>query len=156
MVRTSYITMPSMVGIVGRAPAEDENVWCFLSVCLFYLSCFGMKFVITQCNFQNNYEVIAQRKVCSCTPIFNFLCGPPIFSHRGKFIPKIAIFRTFWGCRPTFLSQNGEIWYEGADLGLPPQANFFYKNRLRRYTLLGKIYTKNYQFRRFGGCKPTF
>jgi len=29
MVRTSSITMPSMVRIVGRAPAEDEKVWCF-------------------------------------------------------------------------------------------------------------------------------
>jgi len=26
MVPTSYITMPSMVGIVGRAPAVDEKV----------------------------------------------------------------------------------------------------------------------------------
>jgi len=34
MVRTSSITMPSMVGIVGRAPAVDEKVRCFF-VCLF-------------------------------------------------------------------------------------------------------------------------
>ena len=34
MGRTSSITMPSMVGIVGRAPAVDEKVLCFcLSVC---------------------------------------------------------------------------------------------------------------------------
>jgi len=34
-------------GIVGRAPAVDEKVWCFLSVC--FLSRFGMaKFVITE------------------------------------------------------------------------------------------------------------
>jgi len=33
MVRTSSITMPSMVGIVGRAPAVDEKMLCFLSVC---------------------------------------------------------------------------------------------------------------------------
>ena len=34
MARTSSITKPSMVGIVGRAPAVDEKVWCFcLSVC---------------------------------------------------------------------------------------------------------------------------
>jgi len=48
MVRTSSITMPSMVGIVGRAPAVDEKVRCFfcLSVCL---SRFGItKFVITE------------------------------------------------------------------------------------------------------------
>ena len=29
MGRTSSITMPSMVGIVGYAPAVDEKVWCF-------------------------------------------------------------------------------------------------------------------------------
>jgi len=56
-----------------------------------------------QCNFQNNYGTVAWRKVSSCAPIFNFFCGPPKFSHMGKFIPKIAIFRDFWGCRPTFL-----------------------------------------------------
>jgi len=32
----------------------------------------------------------------------------------------LRFFRDFRGCRPTFLSQNSEIWYEGADLGLPP------------------------------------
>jgi len=43
MVRTSSITMPSMVEIVGRVPAVDEKVMFF--VCL---SRFGMtKFVIT-------------------------------------------------------------------------------------------------------------
>jgi len=35
MVRSSSITIPNMVGIVGRAPAVDEKVLCFLSVCLF-------------------------------------------------------------------------------------------------------------------------
>jgi len=59
-----YHTMPSMVGIVGRAPAVDEKVWCFLK--FFYL--FVMlsnkevcdnRNAIKQCNFQNNYGVIA-------------------------------------------------------------------------------------------------
>ena len=46
MGRTSSITMRSMVGIVGRAPAVDEKVWCIF-VC--FLSRFGMtKFVITE------------------------------------------------------------------------------------------------------------
>jgi len=70
--------------------------------------------------YQNNYGVIACMKVCSCAPILNFFCGPTKFFHRGKFIPKIAIFRDFCCCRAIFLSQNGEIWYDGADLGLPP------------------------------------
>ena len=34
------------------------------------------------------------------------------------------------------------------DMGVPPHATFG-KNRLRGYTPLGKIYTKNYQFWRF-------
>jgi len=29
MGRTSSVSMPSMVGIVSRAPAVDEKVWCF-------------------------------------------------------------------------------------------------------------------------------
>ena len=44
MVRSSSITMASMVGIVGRAPAVHENVMFF--VCL---SRFGItKFMITE------------------------------------------------------------------------------------------------------------
>jgi len=33
MGRSSSITMLSMVGIVGRAPAVDEKVLCFFFVC---------------------------------------------------------------------------------------------------------------------------
>jgi len=32
MARISSIIMPNMVGIVGRAPAADEKVWCSLFV----------------------------------------------------------------------------------------------------------------------------
>ena len=49
------------------------------------------------------------------------------------------------GCKPTFLSHNGEIWHEGADLGpgLPlPSQNL--KKILKGYNPLGKIHTKNY------------
>ena len=53
--------------------------------------------------YQNNYGVVVCRKVCSCAPILTIFCGPTKFSLRGKFIPKIAIFRDFCGCRPTFL-----------------------------------------------------
>ena len=50
---------------------------------------------------------------------------------------------------PYFYSHNGEIWHEGAELGLPPQAKFCKKNRLRGYTPFGEIYTKNYKCLRF-------
>jgi len=72
--------------------------------------------------YQNNYGVIAYRKVCSCAAILNLFCRPPKFFHRVKFIPKIAIFCDFCGYRPTFLSQNGEIWCDDADLGLPARS----------------------------------
>jgi len=77
--------MPSMVGVVGRAPAVDEKVWFCLIVCLFvtlwnYTVCDNgnaMKLYY----FQNNYGVIACRKVCSCAPrpIFKFFCEPQNF-----------------------------------------------------------------------------
>ena len=59
--RNSSITMPSMVGILGRGLAADEKVWCFLSVCL---SVFVMLWndevcdngnAMKQYKFQNNY-----------------------------------------------------------------------------------------------------
>jgi len=101
--------------------------------------------------YQNNYGVIACRKVCSCAPILNVFCGPPKFFHRGKFI-----FRDFCGCRPTFLSHNGEIWYDDADLGLPPPSQIWLKKHLRGYTPFEQMYTKNTNFGNFGGCRPTF
>ena len=60
MVWTSSITVPSMVGIVCRAPAVDEKVDVFLFVChtLELRSCDNGN-AMKQCNFQNNYGVIA-------------------------------------------------------------------------------------------------
>jgi len=37
----------------------------------------------------------------------------------GKFIPKIPILAILGAVGPHFVSQNGEIWYDDADLGLP-------------------------------------
>jgi len=68
----------------------------FLSVCLSRFcndeDCDNRN-AMKQCNFQNNYGISAY--VCSCAHIFNFFCGTPKFSNKGKFIPKIAIFRDF-------------------------------------------------------------
>jgi len=49
----------------------------------------------------------------------------------------LRFFAIFEVVGPHFLSQKGEILYEGADLGLVPQAEF-YKNYLRGYTLWGE------------------
>ena len=94
--RTSSITVPSEVGIVGRAPAVDQKVWCFLSVCLFVFVTLWNDEVcdcdngndMKQYKFQNNYGVIAWRKVCSCTFMFKFSYRPTEFFPRGKFFTK--------------------------------------------------------------------
>jgi len=105
MVRTSSITVPSMVEIVGRAPTADEkcDVLCLFVILWNYEVCNNGN-AMKQCHFQNNYGVIACRKVCSCASICNFSCGPPEFSLRGKFIPKPTIFRDFGGCKPIFFT----------------------------------------------------
>ena len=105
MGRTFSIIMPSMVGIVGRVPAADAKVLCFLFV--FYVTLWNYEVcdngnAMKQCNFQNNYGTIAQGKVSTCAPIFKFLYGPPGFFRVGKFIPKIAIFGDFGGRKGTF------------------------------------------------------
>jgi len=71
--------------------------------------------------YQNNYAAIACRKVCSCAPILSFFCGPQkIFSIGANLYQKLRFFAIFAAVGPHFKSQNGEIWYEGADPGLPP------------------------------------
>jgi len=64
MGRTSSITMPSMVGILGRAPAVDKKVLCFF-VCLsvFFVTLWNHEVcdngnAMKQYNFQNSYGVI--------------------------------------------------------------------------------------------------
>ena len=45
-----------------------------------------------QCNFQNSYGGMF---IVVHLFYINFFCGTPKFSNKGKFIPKIAIFRDF-------------------------------------------------------------
>ena len=89
---------------------------------------------------------IEEGLVCSCAPIVNFFCGPPTFSHNGKFIPKIAIFRDFWGCRPTFLKPEwwNLVWGCWLTWNSLPKPNFI-------KIAFGKFIQKSYQFRRFWG-----
>ena len=50
MVRTSSITVPSMVGIVGRAPAVDEKVLCvFVRFLFFYRHCYRAMLPMLPC-----------------------------------------------------------------------------------------------------------
>jgi len=46
----------------------------------------------------------------------------------------------FGGCKPTFVKPHGDIWRDGADLGLPPPRQILY---------YGQIYAKNSIFWRF-------
>ena len=66
---------------------------------------------------------------------------------------KLSLFSILGAVSSHFKSHNGEIWHEGADLGLPPQAKFG-KNRLGG--ILGKIIPKNTNFCDNGDSKPTF
>jgi len=74
-----------------------------------------------------------------CT--YNFSVDPRIFP-KGQIYTKNYHFSRFWG-------HNGEIWHEGADLGLPPQAKICIKKSLKGvYPFWENLYQK-YQFWRF-------
>jgi len=89
--------------------------------------------------------------LCTYTQLFLWT---PNFLNRGKFIPKILrCFIIFASVGPHFSSQNGEIWYEDADLGLAPPSQILQKS-LKGYT--EQIYTKNTNFGDFGISRPTF
>jgi len=49
----------------------------------------------------------------------------------GKFITKKTIFAILEATLPHFLTHSDEIWHEGANLGLPPQAKFCKKKSLK-------------------------
>jgi len=70
--------------------------------------------------YQNNYGVIACRKICSCTPILNFFTDPQNFYTGSNLYQKLRFFALFPVVGTHFLNQNGEIWYDDADLGLSP------------------------------------
>jgi len=67
-----------------------------------------------QWNFQNNYGAIA---LCTCIQLF---CGPRNFPLGANLYQKLPFFMIVGAASPHFLCHQGEIWYEGADLGLPP------------------------------------
>ena len=55
----SSITTPTMVGIVGRAPAVDEKMCFFVTLSNDEVCECDYGNAMKQCNFQNNYGVIA-------------------------------------------------------------------------------------------------
>ena len=76
------------------AGCRRKKVWCF---CLFFVTLWndevcGNGNAMKKCNFQNNYGVAAQRKVCSCAHIFNFFCGPRNFPLGANLYKKLPFF----------------------------------------------------------------
>jgi len=152
MVWTSSITMPIMVGIMGCALAVDEKVWFF---CLFvshwnYKVCDNGN-TMKQYYYQNNYGVVACRKVCSCAPILDFFCGPQKFFHTGNLYQKLRFLRFLPVVGPHFKSQNVKFGMTVWTCDSLHQA-IFCENRLRGNKFIPKITN----FGDFGGCKPTF
>ena len=81
---------------------------------------------IKQCYFQRCHCV--QEGLYLCTYIQLFY-GPPEFPLRGKFIPKITIYRYFVGCKPTFLKPQRWNLAWGRGPGTPrPHAKFYKKS----------------------------
>jgi len=66
----------------------------------------------------------------------------------GNLYQIIQILEILGAVGPYYLSHTGEIWHEVWTWDILPQAKFG-KNRLRGYTLFGKIIPKNSNF---GGC----
>jgi len=76
---------------------------------------------IKQCNFENNYDVIAYRKDCSSAPMLKFFYGPQDFRMGADLYQKLPFLAIFGSVSPHFLSHNGKIWCEGADLRVPSE-----------------------------------
>jgi len=106
--------------------------------------------------FQNSYGAIAYKKVCNRAPIFNFFCGTPEFSIRGKFIPKSTIFRDFGAVTHIFTATTVKFGMRVKTWDFLLQTKFCKKNRLRGLPILGKFVPKNTNFGDFGGCTPIF
>jgi len=103
MVRTFSITMPSKVGIVGRAARADcrrKSVMFFVS--LFFVTLWNYEVcdngnAMKECNFHNNYDTVTQRKVSSCASVFKFFYEPSEFSLMGKFFYQKLAFLAILG-----------------------------------------------------------
>ena len=81
---------------VYSLPAVDEKVLCFcMFVTLWNYEVCDNGNAMKQCNFPNNYGVIALMGVCSCAPIFNFfsvdLLNFPLWANLYQKLPFLAI-----------------------------------------------------------------
>ena len=98
-----------------------ETLWCSVIFKTIMVSLHRGRFVVVHLysTFSVDPRIFPYWQICTKKPCFRIL---------GAVSPYF-----FW-------SHNGEIWHEGADLGLPPQAKFC-RNGLREYTPFEQIYT---------------
>jgi len=146
MGRTSSITMRSMVGIMGREPAVDEKVWCFLSVC--FLSCFGMtKFVITETlwssiSFKTFMVSLHRGRFVVVHWCSSFHIDRKNFSRGANFYKKLPFLVIFWAVSPHLLSQSGKNLVWGCQPGRPSPCQILQKLVKGVYPF-SQNYTKN-------------
>ena len=103
----------------------------FFFVCLFLITLWNDEVcdngnAMMQYKFQNNYGVIAQRKVSSCAPMFKFSywLTPRIFPD-GQIFTKNYHSGDFWSRTATFLKLQRWNLACGCGLGAPsPRQNF--------------------------------
>ena len=117
---------------------------CFLFVTLWKYKVCDNGNAMKQCYFQNNYGAIACRKVCNCARYIQlFFCGTPEFSIRGKFIPKITMFRDLGGCKLTFLQpQRWNLAWGWRPWTSSSKPNFVKKSFKGVYPFWANLYRK--------------
>jgi len=92
---------------MGIAGCRRKSVMFFVRFLFFFVTLWNDEVcdngnTIKQYNFQNNYGVIAQKKVCSCAPMFKFSYRPPEFFLGAIFYQKLQFLAIFGTIRPHF------------------------------------------------------
>jgi len=148
MGRTSSITVPSMVGIVGRAPAVDQKVWCFLFV-FFYLSRFRKtKFVITETLLSTaivkTIIVWLHRGRFVVVHLYSsFPIDPQNFPRWANFYQKLQFFGDFWDRKATFLKLQWSNLAWKCSSGTPSPGKILCKSYKGIYPFGGKFIPKS-------------
>ena len=80
--------------------------------------------------------------------LYSTFCGPPEFSFRSKFIPKLQFFVILGAVSPHFIATTVKFGVSVRTLDILPAVNLV-KKSLRGICPLGEIFTKNSKFSRF-------
>jgi len=140
--------MPSMVGILGRAPAVDKKVWCFFVCLSVFLSRFGMtKFVITETLwssiiFKTIMVSLHRRRFVVVHLCSSFHIDPHNFSRGANFYQKLSFLAIFGDLRPHFKAIAVKFGKRVRSLGSLPQAKYCKKWLKGTYPFSGKFIQK--------------